>query len=73
MAGARKVKNNKDNFVGARLADNHMGRLNEIAAALGGENLSVALRWCVANAPSPSTTPVRINSKRQMKLQEAVA
>lgn len=56
----KKMKNTQ---LAIRFADSHIQRLKELAAALGSDNLSGAIRWAVQNAPDPKA--VKPSRKRR--------
>ena len=52
---ARRGQQTKDAQLAIRFTDSQIKRLTELAAALGSDNLSGAVRWAVERAPNPST------------------
>lgn len=57
----KQVKNTQ---LAIRFTDKQIERLEALAAALGSDNLSGAVRWAVQNAPVPTAVPVKRNKAK---------
>lgn len=64
---ARRGQQTKDAQLAIRFTDSQIKRLTELAAALGSDNLSGAVRWAVERAPNPSTQRAKPGSSRRQQ------